>query len=333
MCIKGSPLKVCGEDNYFYVMELILKIKKTKIKVIHADITTLCVDAIVNAANNELWMGGGVAGVIKKAGGESIEQEAVSKGPINIGGAIATGSGKLPCKYVIHAATMGMDFQTDSVKIRQSCASALKVAEELKLASISFPALGCGVGKFNKKLAARIMFEEIIKVAIKDETTLEEISYCLYDAPAYEEFKAYVEDCYYHFREDLGWGPYFTTDCIVEMSEGIVMIDRGHPPFGWAIPGGFMERGESAEESVRREIMEETGLELENLRQFHTYSNPSRDPRFHTVTTTFIATGIGTPRFGDDAAGIKIVPYHNLLEGEYAFDHMEIIRDYLAKKY
>src|SRR3989344_1738143 len=96
----------------------IMKIKNTTISVIKADITSLEVDAIVNAANNKLLMGGGVAGVIKKKGGQGIEDEAVKKGPIEIGASVATKAGKLTCKHVIHSATMGMDFQTDEHKIR-----------------------------------------------------------------------------------------------------------------------------------------------------------------------------------------------------------------------
>ena len=109
------------------------KIRNTEIKIIQADITELNVDAIVNAANNELWMGGGGAGAIKKKGGKIIEDEAVKKGPIEIGAAISGSAGKLKAKYVIHAATMGMNFKTDEVKIRAACNSSLKEAEKLKI--------------------------------------------------------------------------------------------------------------------------------------------------------------------------------------------------------
>src|SRR3989338_5638355 len=94
-----------------------MKIKDTEIKVIMGDITELRVDAIVNAANNKLVMGGGVAGAIKKKGGRVIEEEAVKKGPIEIGDAVATSAGELAAKYVIHAATMGMDFSRQTNKI------------------------------------------------------------------------------------------------------------------------------------------------------------------------------------------------------------------------
>ena len=107
-----------------------MDIKGCEIKIMQGDITELKVDAIVNAANNKLVMGGGVAGAIKKKGGKAIEEEATKLGPIKIGESVATSAGSLPAKYVIHAATMGLDFKTDEIKIRASCASALKVAEK-----------------------------------------------------------------------------------------------------------------------------------------------------------------------------------------------------------
>ena len=105
-------------------------IKDCKIEVVQGDLTELGVDAIVNAANNKLVMGGGVAGAIKRKGGRIIEEEAVKKGPIKIGEALATTAGVLPAKYVIHAATMGMDFKTDELKIRDACRNALKIARD-----------------------------------------------------------------------------------------------------------------------------------------------------------------------------------------------------------
>ena len=119
-----------------------LKIKDTRIEVVQGDITELAVGAIVNAANNKLVMGGGVAGAIKKKGGKVIEDEAVKKGPIEIGEAVATSAGSLKAKYVIHAATMGMDFETDEVRVRASARSALTAAEGLKIDCVAFHALG-----------------------------------------------------------------------------------------------------------------------------------------------------------------------------------------------
>jgi O-acetyl-ADP-ribose deacetylase (regulator of RNase III) len=121
------------------------------------DITRLEVDAVVNAANTQLWMGGGVAGAIKRAGGVEIEREAMARGPIRIGDAVATGGGRLPARHVIHAATMGPDLRTSAEAIRSAAASSLRVAETMGLSSIALPLLGTGVGGFSLDEAAALM--------------------------------------------------------------------------------------------------------------------------------------------------------------------------------
>ena len=120
-------------------------------------------DAIVNAANNVLWMGSGVAGAIKKEGGGEIEEEAVSKGPIDIGEAILTGGGQLKSKYVIHAAVMGQDLSADADIVKRALKSSLDLAEQEGLNSLSIPALGTGVGGFSIDACADIMVREIIE--------------------------------------------------------------------------------------------------------------------------------------------------------------------------
>ena len=134
---------------------------QTVVKVERGDITTMAVDAIVNAANNHLWMGGGVAGAIKRAGGAEIEQEAMGKGPIEPGDAVVTGAGRLPCRHVIHAATMAQDLMTSADLIRRATRSSLRRADALKLASVAFPALGTGVGGFGVRDAAHLMVDEV----------------------------------------------------------------------------------------------------------------------------------------------------------------------------
>ncbi|MBF0595279.1 MAG: NUDIX hydrolase [Candidatus Omnitrophica bacterium] len=130
----------------------------------------------------------------------------------------------------------------------------------------------------------------------------------------------------------MSWGPYVTTDIIIEVAGGIVVIERTNPPFGWALPGGFVDNGESLEDAARREAKEETDLELAELKQFHTYSDPKRDPRFHTVTTVFTARGLGKPQAGDDAKGLIVVPFAELRGLTYAFDHARVIADYLDRR-
>jgi O-acetyl-ADP-ribose deacetylase (regulator of RNase III)/ADP-ribose pyrophosphatase YjhB (NUDIX family) len=309
-----------------------MKVRDISVEVVQGDITELALDAIVNAANNELVMGGGLAGVIKKKGGPSIEQEAVRKGPIAVGEAVVTKAGKLKAGHVIHAATMALDHKTNENYIRAACANALKRASELGLKSIALPALGCGVGRFPLVGAAKIMTQEVLRVAREGKTSLEEIVFCLYDDEAFKIFEKHVYGYLRHIMDDLGWGPYVTTDIIIEVPAGIVLIERSNPPYGWAIPGGFVDRGESLETAARREAKEETNLDLEDLKQFHTYSDPKRDPRFHTVTTVFTAKGVGTPQAGDDAQGLKIVPFGELRNLKYAFDHNQVIEDYLQSK-
>jgi len=306
-----------------------MKIKNTEIKVVIGDITELRADAIVNAANNKLLMGGGVAGVIKKKGGKVIEEEAVRKGPIEIGEAVATSAGELAAKYVIHAATMGMDFKTDEIKIRNACKNSLKLASELKIYSIVFPALGCGTGGFPLLASAKIMAQEVLKYLRDENTSLKEIIFCLYDQEAFTVFNKGVLGYLEYVTTKLSSGPFVTVDAIIELAEGIVIIQRSNPPFGWALPGGFVDYGESLEEAVRREAKEETNLDLTEIKQFHTYSNPQRDPRFHTIGTVFIAKAKGRPRAGDDAAGLKIIKPGEIEKMEFAFDHKQILEDYL----
>jgi len=137
--------------------------EKITIKIIQGDITTSNAEAIVNAANNHLWMGAGVAGAIKRAGGKEIEDEAISKGPIPVGSAIETNAGKLKAKYVIHAVVMGQDLVTNEHYIREATKSVLNLCEKLKLSSVAFPALGTGVGGFPLDECAEIMINEVLK--------------------------------------------------------------------------------------------------------------------------------------------------------------------------
>ena len=121
--------------------------------------------------------------------------------------------------------------------------------------------------------------------------------------------------------------PRITVDIIIEVEGGIVLIKRKNPPHGWAIPGGFVDLGESLETAAAREAREETCLEVRDLRQFHTYSEPGRDPRGHTISTVFIAKANGTPRASDDAADIGIFTKDSLPQ-DIAFDHRKILGDY-----
>jgi len=122
--------------------------------------------------------------------------------------------------------------------------------------------------------------------------------------------------------------PKLAVDCIILVDGKVLLIHRRNPPHGWALPGGFVEYGESVEEAVRREMREETGLELEDLRQFRVYSDPGRDPRAHTVSVVFAAQGMGKPEPGDDADRYRLVDVDDVPESELVFDHAQILRDF-----
>lgn len=156
-----------------------------QITITQGDITESDCDAIVNAANNHLWMGAGVAGAIKRKGGPEIEVEAISKGPIPVGEAVATGAGRLRARYVIHAAAMGQDLQTDADKIRQATVSALRVAEELGIRSVAFPALGTGVGGFPVAECARLMLDVVRR---HQGPHVQSVTFVLYGPDAYRAF-------------------------------------------------------------------------------------------------------------------------------------------------
>ncbi len=156
-----------------------------EIEIIQGDITKIEADAIVNAANSRLIMGGGVAGAIRRAGGDEINEEAIKKGPIPIGEAAVTGAGRLKAKYVIHGAVMGLDFYTDADKIKAATENSLKRAEELKLKSIAFPAFGTGVGGFPVDECAKIMLDVAKDFKYK---SLAKIIFVLFDKKAYETF-------------------------------------------------------------------------------------------------------------------------------------------------
>ncbi len=158
-----------------------------KIEVIKGDITGIDVDAIVNAANNELWMGAGVAGAIKRAGGSVIEEEAMNKGPIMPGEAVYTGAGRLPIKAVIHAAVMGQDLRTSDRLIRQATIASLNIAEKLQLSSIAFPAFGTGVGGFPMTACAYVMTKVVTGYQPLSKH-LRRVLFCLYDDLGYHTF-------------------------------------------------------------------------------------------------------------------------------------------------
>jgi len=127
--------------------------------------------------------------------------------------------------------------------------------------------------------------------------------------------------------------PRLAVDLIIDMGAGvIVLVERKYEPFGWALPGGFVEVGETVEEAAIREAKEETGLDVELVRQFHTYSHPDRDPRGHTVGVVFVARAWGKARAGSDAKSVDTFYDMNMPE-TLCFDHRDILKDYYHGRY
>jgi O-acetyl-ADP-ribose deacetylase (regulator of RNase III) len=162
---------------------------KVLLRIVQGDITEMDTDAIVNAANNHLWMGAGVAGAIKRKGGNEIEREAVSQGPIPVGEAVVTKGGNLRARFVVHAAAMGQDLKTGEDEIRQATRNSLLRAREKGLRSIAFPALGTGVGGFPFEEAARVMLDSVCQSLDTEEGSLEEVVFVLFDPPALTAFE------------------------------------------------------------------------------------------------------------------------------------------------
>ncbi len=165
-----------------------------KIEVVIGDIVASDAEAIVNAANSTLWMGGGVAGAIKRAAGDGVETEAVAQGPIEPGESVVTSAGalKAPIRWVVHAATMGADLQTSADSIRLATASALAAAEQIGASSIAFPALGAGVGRFPIAATAHLMVGAVL--AVSDGSSVERVVFVVRDMDALMAFESAITE-------------------------------------------------------------------------------------------------------------------------------------------
>ena len=158
-----------------------------RLEVVEGDIAALDVDAVANAANDHLWMGAGVAGALKRAGGEEVEREAVAKGPIPVGTAVATGAGRLPARWVIHGAVMGQDLRTSADLIERTTVACLGLSDELGCESLALPAFGTGVGGFPLDECARIM---VGVTREHDPGTLRRVVFAVFGADAAAAFTA-----------------------------------------------------------------------------------------------------------------------------------------------
>ena len=161
-----------------------------QLEVVEGDIAQLEVDAIANAANNELWMGAGVAGAIKRAGGSEIETEAMAQGPVEVGDVVVTGGGGLKARNVIHGAVMGQDLRTSAELVARTTRRVLEAADELGARSVALPAFGTGVGGFPLADCAEIMVRE---AGSYEPRNLERVVFAVYGEDAEAAFRGALE--------------------------------------------------------------------------------------------------------------------------------------------
>lgn len=221
--------------------------------------------------------------------------------------------------------------ETREDRIRQYFHRSLLKAAAAKRRSAAFVIEDAGIDPACLLATAKILAQEIYRLLHEGTHSLRTIDICARGSRAYAACTKNTL-VYMDYIEHKLKSPFLTVDAIIEYKGGIVLIRRSNPPFGWAIPGGFVDYGESLEQAAAREAKEETNLDIYGLRQVHTYSDPKRDPRFHTVCTVFAARGKGIPRAGDDAAGIRIVRPEEWKNIDFAFDHEDVLRDYLKAK-
>ena len=277
-----------------------MKIKDVEIKVVKGDIHRFKTDAVVIPVSGKAR--------IKREGRKYI----------------------IPVPIIVRS-TRAPDkgLKTQEKKIRDACARALKVASSLRLESIAFPALGCGKEGFPALASAKILSQEAFRYTQGEKRMIKEIDFVLSSDEDFQVFSKTVKSYLGTIIHKLSKGPFVTVDTIIEVDDGIVLIKRSNPPFGWAIPGGFVDYGETLEEAAAREAEEETGLVVKNLKQMHTYSDPVRDPRFHTISTVFICQAKGGPKAASDAMESRIFKFSELKNIELAFDHEKVLKDYL----
>ena len=186
--MKHDPIRLNPyQPDQLILILMMLKVGKSIIELVKGDITELKVDAIVNAANSRLKMGGGVAGAILRKGGWSIQEECDKIGYCPVGGAVITGAGKLKAKYVIHAVGPRMGEGDEDRKLRNATLNSLKLAEKHGIKSMAFPAISTGIFGFPKDRCARIMLRTTVDY-LKAGSNIERVIFCLYDDETYQIF-------------------------------------------------------------------------------------------------------------------------------------------------
>ena len=176
-----------------------------KVAILQGDLTEMDTDAIVNAANNDLQLGGGVAGAIRRKGGDAIQRECDAIGSIPVGGAAITTGGRLKARHVIHAASMQLGGRTTARALHSSTAHVLRIAAEKGLPTIAFPAVGTGIAGFPMAECAEIMLREVVE-HLKRPTSLQKIYFVLFDRAAYDAFEKVWNEMKAQGKLDTGAG-------------------------------------------------------------------------------------------------------------------------------
>ena len=259
---------------------------------------------------------------------DAVALESIEDYPIENGVMLSVIEGKgLSCTII---ANLYFEHTINDVeRVRRGYTEVLSKAAELGVTTLALIPFGYEKAVISPAASAKVLAQELLKFIRFSKHHFSKIFICVTDAEHFNIVENNVLGYITHIQDALGMGPYVTVDAIIEFREGIIVIERTNPPFGWALPGGFVDYGESLEIAVEREVKEETGLDFKKIRQFKTVSDPDRDPRFHTVSTVFIGRGEGIPKAGDDAKNLRIVPFQELLTLDYAFDHKKIIEEYL----
>jgi len=310
-----------------------MRLKGVNIKILKGDILNTDFEAIVNPVDPNLSMKEGLALAIKEKGGVSIYRQAKKFAPIKQTETIVTKAGNLKAKYIIHVATVNSKIRTNEKIIRKAVCNVLLKTQEFKITSIGIPALGCGIEKFPFEMSAKIMAQEVFKfIHFNENVFLKEIGFVLMKDEAFKIFKRIVPSYINYIYHKIQRGPFLTVDGIIEIDKKVLLIERKNPPLGWALPGGFVDTGESIEEAVKREVEEETNIKTKSLKFFKVYSNPNRDPRFHTVSCVFIIE----PQNKDfsassDAKNARLFSEKEIKRLKIAFDHKKILQDYFSE--
>ncbi|MCK5305832.1 MAG: NUDIX domain-containing protein [Candidatus Omnitrophica bacterium] len=160
---------------------------------------------------------------------------------------------------------------------------------------------------------------------------LKKIIFVLFNEKAYRTFKEVFKEHLDRIKKKIERHPVPAVDIIIEKDGAIILVERKNPPFGWALPGGFVEVGESVETAAGREAEEETGIKVRELKQFHVYSKPDRDPRFHTISCVFTAGTEDEPKAASDAKKAEFFREGELPD-EITFDHRRILSDYFKSR-